>query len=179
MFKQFSLAGAIVVAMVCVTQASVMPDPDYHYQWWGPGAGWLPVVDTAGLGEPLWMGEQDLFVPNTPMPPPWHKDVVIEAVFTGPAPLPQLEEMVIGANGLSPDEFNVGPEDWTVVWHLPDQPPEEVIQWALFPWGYHLQTLTGDQIAYMDVATKCVPEPGTIYLLIIGALTLLWFWTRR
>ncbi len=177
-----TIAVGLVVLLgggVATAQASVMPDPDIHYRWWGPTIGWETIVDNLGVGEPGWdVGFWDLDVYNIQLAPPWHKDVIVEAVFAASAPAPHADDMdmwIIDANDdrQDLDAFNVGGNTWTVVWHMPSQMIQETVHWEGNRWGHDLLTEVGDDILYVDVATACTPEPTTLSLLALGSLVIL------
>ena len=66
------------------------------------------------------------------------------------------------------------PTDPTLVswrWTIRPQPPFEILNLTNAPWNFG--NLAAHGIAYIRVASRCVPEPTTLGLLLLGGLSML------
>ncbi len=138
----------------------------------GSGNGWLndrgvPPQDVMHSG-PYNLLSVQLTIPNMLDENLW-KIVEVEVAYQGasmivPSMLSPagavLDSTVYGTDDLGWDEV-------TYTWHIDPQPALESISLTF------IAGVTGVDLNYVEVATVCVPEPATIALLGLGALSLI------
>lgn len=177
----FILIAACIGMLMTISTASasyVIPDDvDYHVTRTLPGEGqWLAETDKHGYGLPEWeFGDDDakslLIIPNQAVPENikhlyllmtfdtalWDENNIPAMAVTDPA---------AGVNLVFHDvSLGSGVAFWH--WTINPQPASETLK---FP-GYYGYDMHNHMLS-MEVATKCVPIPGTLVLLGSGLAAL-------
>ncbi len=151
---------------------NIPSNADYCFEWMGdPCQGSFTIIyNKTGLPNPSWTSTNNLFVNNQYNYYKW-KTVWLEITFiTAPTsdPLIQLNA--------SPESCNLGKafwgidkqgNDWTWCWTINPQPSNETL---IFPDSSYYY-LNGN-VESIEVGTRCIPEPATIGMLVIGGFVL-------
>lgn len=153
---------------------------DYHYIYTSPVGGSDPWTahEDPGYGKPEWWittpgGDIILHVPNNPQPDKyklfWLQIDWSELPTTFPEPqLTTEQEILITGGNHTP---NPGDSGFTWQWELRPQPAWENINFgSAFPWA---------NVTNIEVASRCVPEPSSLVLSLIGAGVLGCVWWRK
>jgi len=151
--------------------AEIVHPVDYHYKSPGYGAGWTSHEDP-GYGPPEWRittpeGNVILHVPNQPRENMtklfWLQLDFSELPLVLPHPQLTSEPWIqITGGNPTPNQGSLG---FTWEWQLNWQPPWEDINFGnAFPWA---------SVTNIEVASRCVPEPGVGILGLAGGLTAL------
>ena len=174
------VAVAVGMLGLCTTAVADIPDyVDYHATW--DASGWTVEGCCAELyGDPEWKNDWTLWVPNVHIPE-WIKYVWLEIEWNyevpSTAPGIGIEAGIKDPPGGSvdiypcpdnPDPYrNVDGDGWTYCWIIEPQP-----DWEEFYFDSAQYHNLGGGVRSVEVGTYCIPEPGTVSLLLIGSLML-------
>jgi hypothetical protein len=164
---------AVGVLVVCSNaNAGLIPSGQVDYQYFSPApnGAWTEVVDP-GFGAPSWITipsfpfnlDKWIAVPNQTQPDMlkhfWFQVEWSTVPTTIPKPIlwvPESSVVLVGSGETT--EGNVSAWEWTI----DPQPNSEVVQIpSSFPWN---------NVTRIDVASRCVPEPSTLVLAVVGGV---------
>jgi len=141
--------------------STTQPPPNYF--------GWMNVVDGR---QGVWVGDPlqiELTIPNQRISNPY-KLIHLEMEFQSILDYINVTPSPVGGSTVEEISRDISPVDsqWkklTIDWRIEPNPNEEIICISI--------TGTGGFLDYITVETCCIPEPATITLLGLGAMTLL------
>ncbi len=133
-------------------------------------------VDTPSWQNGIWSGNLVTFTANVPntniTTPDSYKDVVVEVGYRGKFQLSYVRTVTgeyFQATGTEFDTYLVDNDVWTIrrdYYHIEPNPTEEYFCYGLNEFG------AIQELDYINISTRCVPEPATMCLLALGGLVI-------
>lgn len=174
------------------TQANIIPPTPDYWDYWYTGTPadptgatpwkWVEKQDKYGFGQPEWISPgqnypQTLWINNSQNDKKY-KILSLELLYANNVP-PVIAPPLVEAFGTSVFNYDVKPTppvygrtDVTYTWYIFPQPGKESIT---LPPGWDVG------LVQLDIATKCVPEPSTVFagLSALGLLGLFGWKNRK
>jgi hypothetical protein len=178
------IATIAIFAFCSYASADLIPaSVDYEYSATQQNGTWTELVDPGNYGSPSWFtlpfsADQWVGIPNSAQPSKvkhfwlevqWQNDLTAP-----PDPLLWAAQGYTITGGANPVHVNNG---YVWEWTITPQPNSEMLEFnTAFPW-----ISANNHVTNIVVASKCVPEPSTLALLVsMGAVAFVGLgWKRR